>query len=334
MRATTLLSKILGLKATRVRSVSCDDEGLVVQVVPTTRIARCSGCMCRVHAVHDRRERDWRHLDVGPFRLRLRYAIRRVDCPRCGVVVEFVPWAESQSWFTYDFEEQVAYLAQRADKTTLSALMRIAWARARRPARSAVRSPLQRDIEGVGRRVGPRGVRCGARATRKSMNNVALSESSKVIAPAPRSWAQSMIDRSRQELASATPAALVPYANAAGTTAAAYVAGALTGSALGTVQVKGGLDSRRGAIDAWVAAAAGLLAVGLSGVAPGAAAHARHVGSAAISVFAFRRTVELVGGAPVPSGAALASGPRVQRIGAPANIMNDPIEEAAKKLGS
>jgi transposase len=127
MRATTLLSKILGLKATRVRSVSCDDKGLIVEVVPTTLIARCSGCMCRVRAVHDRRERDWRHLDVGPYRVWLRYAIRRVDCPRCGVVVEFVPWAESQSWFTYDFEEHVGYLAQRADKTTLSAVMRIAW---------------------------------------------------------------------------------------------------------------------------------------------------------------------------------------------------------------
>jgi transposase len=83
--------------------------------------------MCRVRAVHDRRERDWRHLDVGPFRVWLRYSIRRVDCPRCGVVVEFVPWAANQSWFTYDFEEQVGYLAQKTDKTTLSALMRIAW---------------------------------------------------------------------------------------------------------------------------------------------------------------------------------------------------------------
>ena len=53
--------------------------------------------------------------------------MRRVRCPRCGVCVELVPWAESQSWFTYDFEEHVAYLAQRADKTTLSTLMRVAW---------------------------------------------------------------------------------------------------------------------------------------------------------------------------------------------------------------
>jgi transposase len=127
MRATTLLSKMLGLKATRVRGVSWEAQGLVVDVVPAPRVPRCSGCMCRVRAVYDRRERKWRHLDVGPYRVWLRYAMRRVNCPRCGVVVEFVPWAESQSWFTYDFEEQVAYLAQRMDKSTLSALMRVAW---------------------------------------------------------------------------------------------------------------------------------------------------------------------------------------------------------------
>lgn len=34
----------------------------------------------------------------------------RVDCPRCGVVVAQVPWAEPGSRFTWDFEaEIVAY---------------------------------------------------------------------------------------------------------------------------------------------------------------------------------------------------------------------------------
>ena len=129
MRATTLLAKILGLKKTRVCGVTWTDEGLVVDVAPTTRVPRCSGCTCRVRGVHDRYVgRTWRHLDLGPYRLWLRYTIRRVRCSRCGVCVELVPWAEPQSWFTYDFEEQIAYLAQRADKTTVSTLMRIAWA--------------------------------------------------------------------------------------------------------------------------------------------------------------------------------------------------------------
>lgn len=128
MRATTLLGKILGLKKTRIRSVSWDDEGVVVDVAPTTRVPWCSGCCRRVREVHDvYKDRRWRHLDLGALRVWLRYAIRRVCCPRCGVTVELVPWAESQSWFTYEFEEQVAYLAQRADKSTLSTLMRIGW---------------------------------------------------------------------------------------------------------------------------------------------------------------------------------------------------------------
>ena len=61
------------------------------------------------------------------MKLRLRYDIRRVNCRDCGVVIESVPWAEVGSWFTREFEEQVAYLAQRCDKTTVSQLMRIAW---------------------------------------------------------------------------------------------------------------------------------------------------------------------------------------------------------------
>ncbi len=128
MRATTLLGKIFGLKQTRIQGVTIDAQGLVVDVAPTTRLPYCSSCGRRVRSVHDRYEdRRWRHLDLAALRVWLRYAIRRVDCPRCGVVVELVPWAENQSWFTYEFEEQVAYLAQGSDKTTLSALMRVSW---------------------------------------------------------------------------------------------------------------------------------------------------------------------------------------------------------------
>ena len=127
MRDTTLLATILGVKHTKVKAVSIDDEGIVADVAPTSKTARCSGCHCRVRQVKDRRERWWRHLDLGGFRLRLRYPMRRVSCPRCGVRVELVPWAEPDSFFTHDFEAQVAYLAQVTDKTTIVNTMRVAW---------------------------------------------------------------------------------------------------------------------------------------------------------------------------------------------------------------
>jgi transposase len=127
VRDTTLLRMILGVKQTKVTAVSVDDEGIVLDVAPTSKIARCSGCFCRVRQVYDHRERLWRHLDLAGVRLKLRYAIRRVDCDRCGVCVELVPWAEPGSWFTHDFEEHIAYLAQKTDKTTIVDTMRVAW---------------------------------------------------------------------------------------------------------------------------------------------------------------------------------------------------------------
>jgi transposase len=126
VRATTLLATILGLKKTKVKAVSIE-EGIVVDVAPTASVPYCAGCLRPVRQVHDERSRLWRHLDLAGMHLSLRYALRRVKCPRCGVHIEIVPWAEAYSWFTCDFEEQVAYLAQVTDKTTVVNTMRVAW---------------------------------------------------------------------------------------------------------------------------------------------------------------------------------------------------------------
>jgi transposase len=128
MQLAKVLSNILGMKHIRVRGCEFDDEGLLIDVVPATRIARCCGCGCRVRRLYDRRRgRLWRHLDLGGMHVELRYDLRRVDCGRCGVRTELVPWADADSMYTRAFEDQVAYLAQRMDKTAIVGLMRIAW---------------------------------------------------------------------------------------------------------------------------------------------------------------------------------------------------------------
>ena len=127
MRITSLLRTLLGLEGTRVRDVQFDEGGLVADVAPTWQRPRCSECG-RTCAGYDRiRGRRWRHLDLAGMTLHLRYDTRRVDCPDCGVKVEQLPWAETSSWFTHPFEDHVGYVAQRCDKTTVGAMMRIAW---------------------------------------------------------------------------------------------------------------------------------------------------------------------------------------------------------------
>ena len=88
-------------------------------VKPAKRSSFCSGCGGRAPR-YDRRRREWRHLDVCGFAVSLEYETWRVECPRCGVTTEMVSWAAAGSGFTHAFEEVVAYLAQRTDKTTVS----------------------------------------------------------------------------------------------------------------------------------------------------------------------------------------------------------------------
>jgi transposase len=76
--------------------------------------------MCRVDS-------DWRHLDLGTWRLEVRARLRRLVCPTHGVLTEGVPFARYRSDFTRDFEHLVAWLATRTDKTTITRLVRIHW---------------------------------------------------------------------------------------------------------------------------------------------------------------------------------------------------------------
>src|SRR5690606_25934982 len=126
MRATSLLRILIALQDTIVTGFDFDDEGIIIDVRPSWRVGRCGDCT-RKAPTYDRRRRMSPHPDLGGIECRLRYDLRRVSCPKCGIVVEAVPWAESGSWFTEPFENHTAYLAQHNDKTTVTKLMRVAW---------------------------------------------------------------------------------------------------------------------------------------------------------------------------------------------------------------
>ena len=127
VRVTTVFRKLLGVIKLIVQDVDFETAGLVVDVKPSWRMPRCSGCRKRAPGYDRKPPRRWRHLGLGRERIWLSYAPRRVDCPRCGVLVEEVPWAAAGSRFTLDFEEMVAYLAQVTDKTKVTELMGISW---------------------------------------------------------------------------------------------------------------------------------------------------------------------------------------------------------------
>lgn len=77
--------------------------------------------------------------------MELWYAPWRVDCGKCGVRVEAVPWAHHDSRFTEAFEEMAAYLAQVTDQTQVSRMLGISWETVGGIVRRIVARRLDRD---------------------------------------------------------------------------------------------------------------------------------------------------------------------------------------------
>lgn len=128
MRVTTAFNKMLSIPGAWVRSVEFTPDGVVVGLRRRSRRLTCPECGWRTSRQHDARERRWRHLDLGASKLWLTAEIRRLACRRCDkVITEQVPWARHGARFTRDFEDVVAWLAQRTDKTTITQLLRCSW---------------------------------------------------------------------------------------------------------------------------------------------------------------------------------------------------------------
>ncbi len=131
MRDVSLWRSLLGVEKTVIERVEFDEDAdaLVAHVRPASRYrGRCGQCRrpcCRYDAGPGRRR--WRALDLGTTIAFLEADSPRVKCPAHGVVVAHVPWARHDAGHTLAFDDQVAWLATRASKTTATQFMRIAW---------------------------------------------------------------------------------------------------------------------------------------------------------------------------------------------------------------
>lgn len=127
MRVTTAFNKILSIPSATVASVEFTPEGVVVGLRRRKSRPRCP-CGWKATGSYDCSVRRWRHLDFGSSKLLLEAEIRRLDCRRCGRVrTEDVAWARPRARHSRDFEDTVAWLAQRTDKTTITRLLRTSW---------------------------------------------------------------------------------------------------------------------------------------------------------------------------------------------------------------
>lgn len=129
MRVTTAFKRLLRLDGVNVTSVVFGLDVVTVTVALRRRRLICLHCDHKTRFRYDTRPEpsSWRHLDLGVWRVEVRASLRRLRCPAHGVVVEAVPFARPGAHLTRDFDDLLAWLATRMDKTSIARLCRVSW---------------------------------------------------------------------------------------------------------------------------------------------------------------------------------------------------------------
>jgi transposase len=129
VRVTTAFKRLLDLPGVWVKKVSYEPDRIEVTVTLRTRRLQCPKCSYSTPHRESVQHHDsiWRHLDLGTWRLEVHARLRRLRCPQHGVLVEGVPFARYGARFTRDFEDLVAWLASKTDKSAICRLVRIDW---------------------------------------------------------------------------------------------------------------------------------------------------------------------------------------------------------------
>lgn len=116
----------------------------------------CSGCGHRSRTYDHQPARRFEFVPLWGLAVFLVYAMRRADCPRCGVTVEWVPWLEpgSKRPVTQAMEWFLARWARRLSWTEVARAFNVSWDRVHRSVSAAVAWGLQRRdlsaIEAIG----------------------------------------------------------------------------------------------------------------------------------------------------------------------------------------
>jgi transposase len=132
MRLETFIRKSLRLKAHMVTKVEeREAEGALVVHIDRLgqRRLRCGECGLHASRVAPTRRpaRRWRDLAMREHLVELVHAPCRVWCPRCGLRVERIPWAEPWQRVTHALARAVATLTRVLDWSSAATHFRLNW---------------------------------------------------------------------------------------------------------------------------------------------------------------------------------------------------------------
>ena len=111
----------------------------------------CSGCgdRCRGYDTQPK-PRRFDFIPIWMIPVVLIYTMRRVECPRCGVKVERVPWSDDKSPLTTEYRWFLAGWARRMSWKEVSSCLAVSWDHVYNSVKYAVSWGLShRDLSGI-----------------------------------------------------------------------------------------------------------------------------------------------------------------------------------------
>jgi transposase len=155
MRIQTILNRVENFKPFVVGGARLEerDDGPALIIRMGSRKngrAFCSGCG-RPGPVYDRlKERRFEYVPLWGIVVFLAYRMRRVDCRRCGVTVEMVPWCDGKNHLTTTYRWYLATWAKRLSWSEVGSIFRTSWDSVCRAVEHAVEWGLgHRDLSGL-----------------------------------------------------------------------------------------------------------------------------------------------------------------------------------------
>jgi transposase len=151
MQVKTVLNRVHPVKGFVYGKVRFENDWIEVDVRPRkgTRPI-CSGCRQSGPGYDTLAARHFHFVPLWAINVILVYAMRRVDCPRCGVTVEQVPWGDGKRHLTRAYAVFLATWGRRLSWKEVSTIFRVSWEKVYRSVAWVVEYGLeQRDLQGI-----------------------------------------------------------------------------------------------------------------------------------------------------------------------------------------
>ena len=151
MQVKTVLNRVHEIKGFVYGKIRWAADELEVEVLARKGSRPiCSGCDRKCPGYDVLAERRFAFVPLWAISVVLVYALRRVDCPRCGVKVERVPWGDGKRPITRAYAVFLARWARRLSWKEVAGIFHTSWEMVYRSVAWVVEYGLaHRDLEGI-----------------------------------------------------------------------------------------------------------------------------------------------------------------------------------------